>query len=260
MKIYSQTTTLLSNYARKTFFSKILVIMTIFCCLGSIAFAEQKSEYISPNFNPNNMKNILVYGCIPADNRQYVVDFNLQYSLAKELKENLDLKKYKADTLLEVATKLQKLTGKNILAMAQSSDPAVQNELNQIMGQYIAENYDTTIIINILQGNYGSVYSEGVTINMPTTRRSNVYFNDGTSGTVTTREYTPQTYGGGQQSTADVTLLIQIQNMSDSEIVLNRQVYRRKQTSNLFPTTPEDIGKRIVVKFAQDFNKKFNYK
>lgn len=235
---------------------KVLLTIIMVCISNAVALAGSHSDYISPNFDPKQIHSIFIMGVVPPQSSQYVVDPNLCTNLPVEMKKELNLKDINIDTLVDVMLKIQNETGKNVFAMSQSNNQALIDEAYKMFETYVKKHYDTGIFINILQGNYGEVYSNGIDINIPTAQTATITDNRGRMGNITVRGMQQQTIGRGIHRTANVTLLMQVMNMYEGEVVFSRQEYRDKISSGVGATTPEDIGRRIVASFAHDFSKK----
>lgn len=233
---------------------KIILMVFVVCLFCSNAMAEQqKSDYISPNFNANNIHSIAIIGQLPQESVPYVVDDNLLMSLPAELKKAINVPNVQADTMMDIIVKVQTNSGKNILAMMQSQDNSQQQEAIKLVWDYIGSNYDTIINVNILQANYTEKYSNGFTYTTTenqTSTISNVYGQIASINTPVKREHT---VGRGIVNVAQVLLNITVQN--SNEMVMSRREFRNKISSRVAATTPDDIGKRIVGSFAHDFSK-----
>ena len=237
---------------------KIILLCAMLLVWSASAFAaQQKSDYTSPNFNAANIHNIVIMSQVPNESLPYVVDGNIVMTLPEALKKELKLPvNIKADTMMEVVVKVQKLTGKNIMAMMQTQDVNQQQEAINLVWDYIGKNYDTIINIGVLQAGYTQKYSNGfsyMTTENQTSTRSNGYGQVATMNTPVQRE---NVVGRGMVDVAQITLNITVQN--SNEFVVTRREFRNKISSGMAATTPEDIGKRIVGSFAHDFSKKFN--
>ena len=139
---------------------KMILFCFIVVMFSSTAIAaQQKSDYVSPNFNANNIHGIAIIGQLPQEAVPYVVDDGLLMSLPAELKKSMNVSNVKADTMMDIIVKVQKISGKNILAMMQSQDNTQQQEALKFVWEYIGANYDTIININVLQANYTEKYS-----------------------------------------------------------------------------------------------------
>ena len=239
----------------KKFF--LTCMLWILFCSVAVA-AQQKNDYVSPNFNPENIHSIIVIGQTPNEAIPYIVDDSLITSLPDEFKKECKISDVKIDTFMEAIVKVQNISGKNILAMSQSQDIAQKQEAYNILWNYINANYDTIVNISILQANYSQTYSEGYTYRTTETQRStvsNIYGNIATINTPVEREHT---VGRGFKDVAQVALNISVLNKNEN--VMNRKEFRNKISSGIAATTPYDMGRRIVASFAHDFNKKMQLK
>ena len=100
---------------------KIFVLFSLLLLMFSNVCSAERSDYVSPNFSPKKIHNIVILPSI-TNGTQYVSDPNIQLQFADELKKNWKMENTKIDTLMEVMKKVQDVTGKNVFVMMQSNN------------------------------------------------------------------------------------------------------------------------------------------
>lgn len=236
----------------------MLFCFIVFMFCSTAMAAQQKSDYVSPNFNPQSIHSIAIIGQLPAESIQYVVEDNLLMSLPAELKKSMNISNIKTDTMMDIIVKVQKISGKNILAMMQSQNNNQQQEALKLVWDYIGANYDTIININVLQANYTEKYSAGYTYTTTENQRSTISNVYGQMANIDTPIQREHTVGRGMVDVAQILLNITVHNAN--EVVMSRREFRNKRSFGIAATTPEDIGRRIVSSFAHDLSKALNKK
>ena len=238
---------------------KIFVLFSLLLLMFSNVCSAERSDYVSPNFSPKKIHNIVILPSI-TNGTQYVSDPNIQLQFADELKKNWKMENTKIDTLMEVMKKVQDVTGKNVFVMMQSNNQELMSEAQQLCVDYVKQNYDTQIVIEVAIACEGNVFREGITYNTTSyqTSTSNVTSRGSVIPWATITTTTPvqqqHTIGRGMRTTASIGMFLRIFDMSSGEKVFERMEARYKESAPRGHTTPADMGKRIVNKFSDDIS------
>ena len=238
---------------------RFLALCCFFLLMFSSVCSAESSDYISPNFAPEKIHRVILIPCV-TNGTQYVTDQNIPFQLVDELKTNWKLKNTHVDTMFDMMKKVQTLTGNNIFAIMQSNNQEQIAEAYKLCLDYTNRNYDTKVVVEVAVACEGKVFNEGITYNTTSyqTSTSNITSRGNVIPWATITTTTPvqqqHTIGRGFAKTASVGVLLKIFDVASGEEVFERLEARYKESGPLGNTTPVDMGKRIVNKFANDVN------
>lgn len=229
------------------------IILTILLILVTATAYAEKQEYINKEYDFSRAKKIYFhFAYLPNGNgikENETEDLNFEYLTKLWSKaKNKGYQFYYSTDIIDIINKEKSI---NLDEISQKNPEKAET----IYQEYIKENMDMTVMINVLAYDIGSQYREGYFINMPSTETS--YINTPySSATITTYGTQQQYVRGGNVPVSYCCVRMMVFDMATSNRVWVRIDDRAKVNATVFDNTkPKDMYKRILNNYYNDFEK-----
>ncbi len=234
---------------------KIYFFVFILMLLGfSTIVSASKQEWMDKNYDFSKANKILVL-------------FN--YAASSNGISELEAEDIFSQKMREISAKLQR-TGRCLYGWGDVINELEKNnnvkweemeekdpkKASEMFRNYVLNNFDLAVEVNVLAYDVGSQYYEGYFINMPSTTTSFVNTPYG-SGMVTTYGTTPQYVRGGNVPVIYGCVRFSAYSLPQGAPVWNRIDDRAKPNQTVLENTkPKDVYTRIINNWTSEFTKK----